>query len=101
MSNYGNFIGQSAAKLTSTSSNQTITLPSGNGSGVVYNGAANTVYISMIGAASVPTGAFTAGLTAVPPGCTIGFSVPIGGGTLQYICDGTGGEFVVNLGEGN
>lgn len=102
MSNYGNFIGQTCAKLTSTNANQTIAIPAGPGSGVVYNGASNTVYFTTSNVpATVPGSTFTANLTAVPPAATIGFSNPIGGFTMNFICDGPGGEFVVNLGEGN
>ncbi len=85
--------------LTSTTSSQTTTVPGGNGSLVVYNGAANPVYLTFGASIAIPaTGTWTSDITVVQPGTTQVFAS--GSGTLAYIAATAGGLLILSVGEG-
>ena len=97
----------STAKLASTVSNQTLALPGGFDSMLIYNGSTAVVYFRVNPTGSAATAAAVAGATLVdglghiPGGVTEVFTIPSGGGTLNYIADTTGGALVVTLGSGS
>ncbi len=85
--------------LTSTTSSQTTQVPGGNGTLVVYNGAANPVYLTYGATASVPAaGTWTGDIFIVQPGTTQTFAAS--GGTLAYIAATAGGTLILSVGEG-
>jgi len=84
--------------LASTLASQTTVVPAG-GTLVVYNGAANPVYLTFGASVAVPgTGNWTSDLLIVQPSTTQAFAN--GGGTLAYIASTAGGLLVLSVGEG-
>ncbi len=85
--------------LTSTTASQTTTVPGGNGTLVVYNGAANPVYLTFGATAVIPAaGTWTSDLMVIQPGTTQTFAAS--GGTLAYIASTAGGALILSVGEG-
>ena len=85
--------------LASTTSSQTTTVPSGNGTLVVYNGGANPVFMTYGATVAVPaTGTWTSDIVVVQPGTTQSFAAS--GGTLAYIAATAGGALILSVGEG-
>lgn len=87
--------------LTSTISNQSVTLPPGATTMMVYNAAANPVYLRLGSAAAVPGSTFPQGpIMVVQPGTTQMFSIAGTGMALNYIAATAGGALVVSVGDG-
>ena len=88
------------AVLTSTTSSQTVTLPSGYNSLCAYNGGSNPVFLKIGASVAVPGATFDAGVICVQPGTTQVFGISPTGGTLAYIAQTAGGTLVLTVGEG-
>ncbi|MES2904225.1 MAG: hypothetical protein V4696_08580 [Pseudomonadota bacterium] len=85
--------------LTSTTSSQITTVPNSGATLVVYNGAANPVFLTFGSSVAVPaTGTWTGDLLIVQPSTTQTFAN--GGGTLAYIASTAGGLLTLSVGEG-
>ena len=95
------FTPQSSVLLTSTTASQTTSVSQNCDDLLIYNGAANPVYMAWAGAVAVPTaGTWTAGLIIVPPGTSLKIAAPMGGGTLAYIAATAGGLLIISGGIG-
>ena len=97
------FAAGNVVTLTSTLSSQTTTVPGGgNGTMMVQNNAANTVYLKAAATIALPVaGTWTTPLIAVGPSQTQTIANPLpNGGTLAYIAEIAGGGLVLSIGEG-
>ena len=91
---------RSTAALTSTTSSQTLAVPVGSSSLVVYNGGANPVYLAYAASVAVPGSTLVDGVFCMQPGTTQSFCKPPDATTLAYIAATAGGVLVVSVGEG-
>lgn len=94
------FNASQTVKLTSTTSSQTVTVPTGYNQIVVYNGGTNVVYLAYAATVAVPGSSWSPGVVPVQPGTTQVFANKREGGTLAYIADSSGGTLVLSVGEG-
>lgn len=88
-------------KLTSTTSTQTLTIPTSASTLVVYNAAANPVHLAHAATVAIPTSTPSAVLT-VAPGSTQSFDLSDArtGASLSYIAETAGGALYLSFGEG-
>ena len=94
------FISYATAVLTSTTTSQTITTPTGTNSVVVYNGGSYPVFLRYGSSVAVPGSSFAPGVSCVQPGTTQTFADAPEANTLAYIAQTSGGLLVISVGEG-
>lgn len=96
------FTSRATTVLTSTTSSQTVTVPTGEPTMIVHNAASNPVYLKWGASVAVPT-TFASGdwTMAVPAGLSRSFDIPQAGGTLAYIASTAGGSLIISIGSGD
>ena len=95
------FTSSQTVKLTSTTSSQTVTVPTGYNSLSIYNSGVYPVYFVYGASVVVPTvGTWVSGMIAVQPATTQVFANVPTGGTMAYIAETAGGTVVLSVGEG-
>ena len=95
------FTASSSVLLTSTTASAATVIPAGNDDLLIYNGAANAVYMAWAANVAVPAaGVWGAGLIIIPPGVSMKIGCPIAGGSLAYIAATAGGALTISAGIG-
>lgn len=94
------FRGFKSINLTSTTSSQSVTIPPGADSMVIYNAAANPVFLKFAASVAIPGAAFADGVFVVAPGTTQTFDLDRQEGDLAYIAATAGGALYITLGKG-
>ena len=103
------FTVSNTAVLTSTITSQTVVFPAADGETlqlIIYNGAANPVFVAKAATVAVPAVTASGGTAASPgviciaPSTSQPFSLPMLGGTLAYIAATAGGFLAITTGSG-